>query len=75
MIKATEFFEEGLLLVIKHYGGNHVDYAIVETSDAYHLWKFMTREQVWNRMIIRDNLEKIFYWLELSILDNPKIEE
>ena len=74
-MKATEFFTEGLLLEIKHYGGNHVDFAVVIDSDhGYHLWKFDPREQVWLRSIIKNDLAKIFAWLHLQILDNPKIE-
>ncbi len=74
-MKATEFFTEGLLLVIKNYGGNTVDYAVVDLNSSYHLWRFDVREQKYIRMIIRDDLDKIFHWLKLSILENPKIEE
>ncbi len=75
-MKATEFFKNGLLLVIENYGGNIVDYAVVVDNDAcYHLWKFNPYKQEYQRKSMSKDLKEIFSILEKAILNNPKIEE
>lgn len=75
-MKAEEFFGEGLLLVIKNYGGNTVDYAVViDDEKSYHLWKLNPYEQTYQREGIFKELKDVFFSLTLSILYNPKIEE
>jgi len=74
-MKATEFFGEGLLLVIKHYGGNIVDYAVVlDGRKYYHLWVFDSCEQTYKRRAILKDFKEIFSLLENDVLNNPKIE-
>jgi len=74
-MKATEFFKEGLLLVIKNYGGNTVDYAVTQYKDSYHLWHFNAEVQQWLRITYKNNLKSIFNVINKRVSDNPKIEE
>jgi len=76
MSKATEFFKEGLLLEIKHYGGNIVEYAVVlSVNNGFHLWRFDPHIGIWVREVIRYSLKDVFNILEKAVKDNPKMED
>ena len=76
MGKATDFFTEGLLLEIKHYGGNIVEYAVVQSGKGhFHLWRFNPHIGIWIREVIKSELKDVFNILAKAVKDNPKMED
>lgn len=68
---ATEKFPERLISVIKVYGGNIEDFAVVETAAGkYYLWKYSPMIDDWERVKYFLYHSDLMKYLSGRILDN-----